>query len=419
MKISLRTDIATSGAHEGLLISTGFYTPDKLAIASPIGPNCVPFRQFFPSFCSNSNGFSESPFHLQNGMEVAEQWHQQQNITSPAENDQNSADYQRNNDEVPKSTAEVGPPMPTNAETILPEMEIIKLNLFGNANGNPSNKGKCTAQLFPLNRHSKGPSFSNLDDKKHTDQKCQRKLNSPLLCDTTTTRTTVEVFRAKPDSAHFFQLPKGPLSTAKQSVELIPVGGPDYERTDRSETQFSDRVNSLRHDSAPKSLQWGECSPRLPSPSIGGQMTFSPSADGSSFAAFSPPRQCSTPLLSAAESQRPTTENRQEIVGPIASSPRSSADGLTTVLRRQRCDKSERFIRERKSDGGTEEKVPPRPPKSRDKTKTFWEGNKTPPRPPKPIKYLRKSQSAGLIASDNVLKLYQTRDCLGRIVYEW
>uniref|UniRef100_A0A914I8N5 Uncharacterized protein n=1 Tax=Globodera rostochiensis TaxID=31243 RepID=A0A914I8N5_GLORO len=483
MKLSLRTDVSTSSAHEGLFISTGVIAAD--AVATSAESNFHTFRHFLSPF-DNAGGDSiefvprQLSLFPQNTFFDTEQRQQQHMTRSSGNNsmEQMNADQgddgnafclnQRQNGEegVDNDGISMAKRWPTKSkmeplEPIKAQMQMsgceatkIKLNLFGNDDEDSSiNNDKCT-ELVPLVRsYSKAPtpslSLSNRDA-----QKCQRMPCDPLLCDTTTTTTTLEVFRAKPDNFHFFQLPKGPLSTAKESVELVPVEGPDYQRIHRSETQFSDRTNSVRHDSGQqKGIQWGESLPIPPSPSD------APSVFGSTkdcpinvpFAGLSPPQRSSTPLRFITDPvsvQRPTDATQQ--IGRIIDASSSDGDVLlqstedmTTVLRRQRRDKSERFLRQRKMDSAKREQkeeaeVPPRPPKCRDKTppkcrdKTmlFVDDSNAPPRPPKPTKYLRKSQSSDLInpkgnglvrssASDNILKLYQTKDCLGRVVCEW
>ncbi|KAI3416095.1 hypothetical protein GPALN_005646 [Globodera pallida] len=340
MKVSLRTDVSTSSSHDGLFISTGVIAAD--AVATSAESNFHSFRQFLSPF-DNAGGDSIEfvPRQLslppQNTFFDTEQRQkQQQHMTRGSGNNQmeqmNAADQgddgkmpvyafcrnQRQNGEggFNNDGISMGKRWPTKSrmeplEPINGQMQLsgceatkIKLNLFGNDDEDASiNDDKCT-ELVPLVRsYSKAPTPSSLLNRDA--QKCQKMSSDPLLCDTTTTTTTLEVFRAKPDNLHFFQLPKGPLSTAKESVELVPVEGPDYQRIHRSETQFSDRTNSVRHDSGlQKGIQWGESLPIPPSPSD------PPSVFGSTkdcpinsspvsivpFAGLSPPQRSSTPL---------------------------------------------------------------------------------------------------------------------------
>jgi hypothetical protein len=58
--------------------------------------------------------------------------------------------------------------------------------------------------------------------------------NPELLCDSTTTTTTLEIFRPRVEECDdFFQLPRGPLSFEKEPVLLVPSRGKEYERAER------------------------------------------------------------------------------------------------------------------------------------------------------------------------------------------
>lgn len=111
----------------------------------------------------------------------------------------------------------------------------------------------------------------------------------PLLCDSTTTTTTLEVFRpTKADDVDFFQLSKAPLSQEKEPRLIISSKGPKYEKSEksvivksitkiavilnafflyflpRSETSFSGgEVRCIQSppqklSTSQKSVQWGE-----------------------------------------------------------------------------------------------------------------------------------------------------------------
>lgn len=232
----------------------------------------------------------------------------------------------------------------------------------------------------------------------------------PLLSDTSTTTTTLEVFRTRPDSANFLQIPKSPLGQSKEGVEIIPVRGPEYERRDRSmpqgvivnvssvlrsETQFSGRLNPVRRQSpSGRSVQWGATVPIPPSPSASSSPSTpsvldfsatpnSPDLLNSSSAGLdlplSPPQQTSTPLPS---STFPSLA--------IASPPDNKLASDLTILRRQWQHKNERHLLvEGEGDSSfTEAECPPRPPKRQTVGTMRREGRQTereaPPRPPKP-----------------------------------
>uniref|UniRef100_A0AC34FZP5 Uncharacterized protein n=1 Tax=Panagrolaimus sp. ES5 TaxID=591445 RepID=A0AC34FZP5_9BILA len=80
-----------------------------------------------------------------------------------------------------------------------------------------------------------------------------------LLNDTTTTTTTVEVFRSKVDRdkpVDFFELPPNPLGSDARS-QLIRASGPPYEVVTRSETRFSDRPELGSTSPLQRGVQWG------------------------------------------------------------------------------------------------------------------------------------------------------------------
>uniref|UniRef100_A0AC35GU87 Uncharacterized protein n=1 Tax=Panagrolaimus sp. PS1159 TaxID=55785 RepID=A0AC35GU87_9BILA len=80
-----------------------------------------------------------------------------------------------------------------------------------------------------------------------------------LLNDTKTTTTTVEVFRSKVDGNNpvdFFELPPNPLGSDPRS-QLIRASGPPYEVVTRAETRFSDRPEYGSTSPLPRAVQWG------------------------------------------------------------------------------------------------------------------------------------------------------------------
>uniref|UniRef100_A0A914XSR8 Uncharacterized protein n=1 Tax=Panagrolaimus superbus TaxID=310955 RepID=A0A914XSR8_9BILA len=80
-----------------------------------------------------------------------------------------------------------------------------------------------------------------------------------LLNDTKTTTTTVEVFRSKVDRDNpvdFFELPPNPLGSDARS-QLVRASGPPYEVVTRSETRFSDRPELGSISPLPRGVQWG------------------------------------------------------------------------------------------------------------------------------------------------------------------
>uniref|UniRef100_A0A183CGD3 Protein Wnt n=1 Tax=Globodera pallida TaxID=36090 RepID=A0A183CGD3_GLOPA len=408
---------STSSSHDGLFISTGVIAAD--AVATSAESNFHSFRQFLSPF-DNAGGdsiefvprqLSLPPQNTFFDTEQRQKQQQQQHMTRGSGNNPmeqiNAADQgddgkmpvyafclnQRQNGEegFNNDGISMGKRWPTKSrmeplEPINGQMQLsgceatkIKLNLFGNDDEDASiNDDKCT-ELVPLVRsYSKAPTPSFLLNRDA--QKCQKMSSDPLLCDTTTTTTTVSC-----QTGQFALFP---------TPERPPKGRIIKEFTDR---KLNFRTGPIRFDMirAYKKASNGDC------PINSSPVSIVP------FAGLSPPQRSSTPLrfITDPVSVQQPTDATQQIERTIAASSSDgdlllqSTEDMTTVLRRQRRDKSERFLRQRKMDSAKREQ------KEEAESSDFVN--------PKGNGLVRSS------ASDNIFKLYQTKDCLGRVVCEW
>ncbi|KAE9554404.1 hypothetical protein FO519_002396 [Halicephalobus sp. NKZ332] len=143
-----------------------------------------------------------------------------------------------------------------------------------------TSRSRPTSPAFRFGRESPPDEFIGPDDFKVNTFEDNKKVTTPyvehptdyVLNDTTTTTTTVEVFRAKvnkDDPVDFFELPPDPLGPDNRPQLVRAVGLP-YEVSTKSETRFADQPviqaspgqSRLVYSPVPR-VQWGSDQERL------------------------------------------------------------------------------------------------------------------------------------------------------------
>nr|CAD2151443.1 unnamed protein product [Meloidogyne enterolobii] len=361
-------DIRTSGAKEGLIISTGIISGTPQMFNGIFGVNNP---SPWPAVLSPPSSVSTLPLNNKNNFEI---------------------NPNKNLNESSKEQSKMLSPL------------MISLNEVDVNKQQPLNQQQLNKCSSPTKREG-GCCYSP----------------PPLLFDSTTTTTSLEIFRpdSASSSADFYQLPKAPLSQElirEPPVVLVPVVGEEYEFNEKSETHFSPKSantqNINKTTKSPPSLQqksvhWGESICIQPSPIPSTSTTPSSS---SSLPSSTNSFRCS---------QRFPIQMEEEINEPeISPNTREDSSQLTnqqfnqlpdepikspTIISRQCQQHFERHF----SPSPTEIylKCPPIPPKQFknkiEKGRDIWEENSVPPLPPKP-EHLKRRREGNLGLNQNL-----------------
>uniref|UniRef100_A0AC34R3Z0 Uncharacterized protein n=1 Tax=Panagrolaimus sp. JU765 TaxID=591449 RepID=A0AC34R3Z0_9BILA len=264
-----------------------------------------------------------------------------------------------------------------------------------------------------------------------------------VLNDTTTTTTTVEVFRAKVDKndpVDFFELPPDPLGPDYRP-QLVRAVGPPYEVATKTETRFADQP--VIQPSPGSRIQWHSSQERLGSRASSRQGRLEPPTPGysGSLERNRPIGGAVLPRQALVDGDYQTTILRrqfnqhedQRIQRSRAPSPSPSAGRVYPIPIERDYERGPRALRQTTSQPDV---LDNRRLRRRQSPEAGYPSRS---REPSPVNYpLRRARSRSETRSDdyypegrplsraeswensvnNIFKLYQTRDCLGNIVQE-